>query len=77
VIHQAANARGLFVFETTGLKIEYLELVAYGMHESGPNPCPSRAPFSGYSCANVIIYKSGSVVAENMGVEGGAKGFSL
>jgi hypothetical protein len=77
VIHHAANARGLFVWETTGLKIENLEVVAYGVHESGPNPCPSRAPFSGFNCANVIIYKSESVVAENVRVEGGSKGFSL
>jgi hypothetical protein len=44
VIHHAANARGLFVCETTGLKIEILGVVAYGVHESGLNPCPSREP---------------------------------
>ena len=77
VIHHAASTRGLFGWKPHGLKIENLEVVAYGVHESGPNPCPSRMPFMGYNCANVIIYKADNVVAENVRVEGGSKGFSL
>ena len=77
VIHHPASTRGLFGWKPHGLKIENLEVIAYGVHESGPSPCPTRAPFKGYNCNNVIIYKADNVVVENLRVEGGSKGLSF
>jgi len=77
VIHHAANSRGLYFWDADGLTIENVEVIAYGVHESGPSPCPSRRPFGGYSCNNIYGYKSDDLVIKNVSVEGGSKGISV
>lgn len=83
VIHHAANARGIYYWKAYNLKLENVEVIAYGVHGTtdennwGPQPCPARAPFNGYNCANIIGYYADDAVFENVYVEGGSKGISI
>ena len=77
VIHHAANSRGIYGWDVDGLTIENVEVIAYGVHASGPSPCPSRKPFSGYNCNNIFIYKADNLSIKNVSVEGGSKGISI
>ena len=77
VIHHAANSRGIYFWDADGLTIENVEVIAYGVHESGPMPCPSRSPFNGYNCNNIFGYNSENLTIKNVRVEGGSKGISI
>ena len=43
----------------------------------GPQPCPKRAPFNGFNCANIIGWYGDDISFENVYVEGGSKGISV
>jgi hypothetical protein len=83
VIHHAANARGIYYWKAPGLRIENVEVIAYGVHGTtdennwGPEPCPARSPFNGYNCANIIGWHGEGISFENVYVEGGSKGISV
>jgi len=83
VIHHAANARGIYYWKANGLRVENVEVIAYGVHGTtdennwGPQPCPARAPFNGYNCANIIGWWGNDISFENVYVEGGSKGISI
>lgn len=76
VIHHAANGRGIYFYKAHGLKIENVEVIAYGV-ESGAQPCPTRRPFGGLNCNNIFGYYSDNVEVTNVRVEGGSKGISI
>lgn len=83
VIHHAANARGIYYWKAPGLRIENVEVIAYGVHGTtdennwGPQPCPARAPFGGSKCSNILGVLADGVSLENVYVEGGSSGIKI
>jgi hypothetical protein len=76
VVYHAANSRGIYVYKANNLTFENVEVRAYGV-ANGPQPCPTRSPFSGYECTNIRIIYAENLKMTNVRVEGGSKGISL
>ena len=76
VIYHPASARGIFGWYPANLRLENVEVIAYG-NAWGANPCPSRNPFNGYECTNIKIYNAENLVISNVRVENGSKGISI
>ena len=76
IVYHPTNARGIFGWKPNGIKIENVEVIAYG-NEWGAGPCPSRSPFNGWNCNNIQIYYADGVQINNVRVENGSKGISV
>ena len=55
IIYHAANAIGIYGWQPNGLRLENVQVIAYG-NEWGAQACPTRTPFRGYDCSNIKIY---------------------
>ena len=75
IIYHAANAQGIFAWKAHNLKLENVQVIAYG-NPWGANPCPTRHPFGGSDCSNIKIYHSDNVSMDNVNVENGSRGIS-
>ena len=75
IIYHAANAMGIFCWKCDGLKLENVQIHAYG-NEWGANPCPTRSPFGGIDCSNIKMYYADDVEFSNVLVENGSRGIS-
>ena len=76
IIYHPANARGIRTFRTHNLRLENVEVIAYG-NEWGAQPCPTRAPFKGYGCINILVYNSEGLSMQNVRAENGSKGIAV
>jgi hypothetical protein len=54
VVYHAANGMGISALNNKNLRIENVEVFAYG-NDWGAQPCPTRAPFKGSNCNNIKI----------------------
>ena len=76
LIYHAANGMGIYAFRPKNLRIENVQVIAYG-NDWGAAPCPTRKPFSGYDCTNIKIYHAEGLVLDTVHVENGSRGVSL
>ena len=54
-IYHAANGIGIYARKTKNLRIENVQVEAYG-NAWGAGPCPTRLPFGGYDCAGIRVF---------------------
>ena len=76
LIYHAANGMGIYAFRPKNLRIENVQVHAYG-NDWGAQPCPTRKPFAGYDCSNIKIYHADGLVMDTIHVENGSRGVSL
>ena len=76
LIYHAASAMGIYAWEADGLKLENVQVIAYG-NEWGAQPCPTRAPFNGYDCTNIKVVKSDNVSIDRVHTQDGSRGISI
>ena len=53
------------------MKLENVKVQAYG-NAWGANPCPSRPPFNGHNCTNIMLYGAEDVSMDNIYLEDGS-----
>ena len=76
IVYHPANGRGIYGQRSHNLRIENVEVIAYG-NDWGAQPCPNRWPNGGYDCSNIVTRKTNNVRIHNVRVENGSKGIRL
>ena len=75
VIYHAANAMGIYGYNSHNLTLENVKVISYG-NPWGANPCPTRKPFLGQDCSNIKILGGYNTRMDNVHVENGSRGIS-
>ena len=73
VIYHAANAMGIYGYNSHNLTLENVKVISYG-NPWGANPCPSRRPFLGQDCTNIKILGGTNTTMTNVLVDSGVSG---
>ena len=76
IIYHPASSIGIRGWAPQNLELYNVEVVAYG-NEWGAQPCPTRSPFFGRICNNILIYNAEGVRMTNVRVENGSNGIGL
>ena len=75
IIYHAANAIGIYGYNSHNLTLENVKVISYG-NPWGANPCPSRRPFLGQDCTNIKILGGENTTMTNVLVDSGSRGIS-